>query len=283
MAQARREPGAEVLRVLQAGDEDLPFLHRHAGEDQLLPPEGLHAPDQPRPPGHEVGGRPPVGDLRLRHPLPDLDMGLAAGDVDGDPAELRDLQKDVVAEVLGPEAEAEGAELHAVALQGAQDLLVADGAVAFNGEIPDEKGAEEEGQGAESQAEEQRVAPPEAAEEVGRAPAALQPQLAGEVPQGQAQQGVVPPGQGAAQALLPRALHVPEAELPLGAEIEKALRKGAVHPDADLTPEAAAHPLQHPSAPIPRRRFRRRCAGPPPSWRGCAAPCPAGAGPPPGC
>ena len=98
-----------VPGVLHAGDQKLPLRHRHSLQHLRDAPQCLHPQHQSRP-----AGPPRLARCSFRpaasgpsDPLPHLHVGPAAGHVHRHPAQLRNLQQHMVADVLPIQGEAE--------------------------------------------------------------------------------------------------------------------------------------------------------------------------------
>ena len=173
----------------------------------------------------------------------------------------------MVADVLRVQGDAEGPDPHPLPLQRPQDLLVCDPLVPLHREVPDEEGAEEQQCAAQGQSRQQRVPPPEPAQEEGYPLLPHHGQPAVQLFHRPAQGVVIPPVQPAGEGSLGLPLHIPEGQVPGAAQIQHPLRKGGLHPDPDLALEPVDDLIQHGvTSPTPRRQCPRRSAAPPPSW-----------------
>ena len=117
LSHPRQDAGAEGIRIRYAGDQKLAFLHGRTRQHAGHAVQGPDLQHQSRPPGHHVGRGLFVHDLRRRHPLPHLHLRPAAGDIHRDPAQFRDVQQDMVADVLPIQGQSECAQPYSVFLQ----------------------------------------------------------------------------------------------------------------------------------------------------------------------
>ena len=200
-------------------------------------------------PGHNAAHLLLIVHFGRRHRLPHQHLRPGAVEVDRHPGQLGQAQQGRAADGPLVQSGAVYPRPQPLPPQLGEDLRCGDRLVAlhFDGEHKLREDAyRRQGQG---QPHQQGIAPPEPAQKKGHA---------GLFRRHHGTQHLVPqrpgraaslPGDGEAQAGGLQPLHVPEHNAPLGAEVEKPLRKGPGHLQPDAPPQGVDHPLQHASAP----------------------------------
>ena len=255
LAHAPQVPDPGHVPLDHAGDQELPRLHRGSRQDQLLPVPGLDGGDQGVLGGHGVARLLLADDFRRGNPLPHLDVGPAAPDVDGDIAQLRKIQQDVVAQLRGIHVQPVGPEAHAVLFQGPEDLLPGDVHVALHLEIPDKEGPPEQQGHAGPQGDPQSVPAADPAQEEGGALPVHGGHVAVDAPAQPPQPFPVPPGHGESELHRRGPAEVPKYDAVLGADVEHPFRETALHPAGHLALSQVYQTLQHITSPIPPLRW----------------------------
>ena len=241
LAHPVQQAQAAALGVRDAGDEQLPLRHDAPRRGDRLAVERLHARDKPLAPRNDVA------DLRLLHhrgralALHHLHMRDAAADVDREPRHVRQLQQRAVAHVLLMDLQPLRADGHAALLQRAEDRLRRHRLVPRDLKRPDEEVPAEEQQCKQRQRRQQRIARPQAQQQLRRAAlaqtAGLRVRARADLPQ----RAPAPARHAQTQRNRREPLQIPEGNLLHGAQVQHPLRAGAL----DLHLHAAAQEIQH--------------------------------------